>query len=188
MFRSQGYLGTTLADVASSAGVSVQTVYNLVGGKPALLKAVYDRSVAGDDAEVPMAQRPIIQAMTSAPDARTALGLYAQLARQIGERTAAIISVILAQAAAGDPLLTELADTVERERGFGTTATAHHLAATFGLRPELDETAAADVLWVLTAPEVADRLVRRRGWSWDAYEHWLARTMTDALIGPDRAG
>src|ERR1700712_2363190 len=49
LFRSGGYLGTTLAQVAEAAGVSVQTVYNVVGGKAALLKAVYDTVLAGDD-------------------------------------------------------------------------------------------------------------------------------------------
>ena len=40
------------------------------------------------------------------------------------------------------------------------------------------------MLWALTAPEMAVRLVYRRGWSWDAYENWLAEAMTDALIEP----
>jgi hypothetical protein len=58
------------------------------------------------------------------------------------------------------------------------------VAVRFGLRPGLSEAEAADVLWTLTAPEVADRFVRRRGWSLDRYERWLARAMADALVGP----
>jgi hypothetical protein len=40
------------------------------------------------------------------------------------------------------------------------------------------------VLWALTAPELADRFVRRRGWTLDRYEAWLAGAMADALLGP----
>jgi hypothetical protein len=46
------------------------------------------------------------------------------------------------------------------------------------------EAEAADVLWALTSPEMADRFTRRRGWSLDRYEEWLARAMADALVGP----
>ena len=48
----------------------------------------------------------------------------------------------------------------------------------------LDVDAAADVLWALTAPDLADRLVVRRGWGWDRFERWLGAMMADALIGP----
>jgi hypothetical protein len=54
----------------------------------------------------------------------------------------------------------------------------------FGLRPGLTEAEAADILWALTAPEPADRFIRRRGWTLDRYEHWLAHAMADALVGP----
>jgi len=36
----------------------------------------------------------------------------------------------------------------------------------------------------LTSLDVADRLVRRRGWSLDRYEAWLAAAMADSLARP----
>jgi len=48
--------------------MSVQTVYNTVGGKAAVLKAVYDVMVAGDDEPIPIMQRPTVQAMRAATD------------------------------------------------------------------------------------------------------------------------
>ena len=39
---------------------------------------------------------------------------------------------------------------------------------------EADFARLIDGVWVLNAPEVYDRLVRRAGWSPDAYESWLA--------------
>ena len=112
----RGYLGTTLAGVAAAAGVSVQTVYNVVGGKPVLLKAVYDVTLAGDDEPVPLAERPIFRAVLAAPDGRTCLVRYAGVSRLLGERLLPLVTMLLAQAATGDPELRAFVDTIEGER------------------------------------------------------------------------
>ena len=184
LFAESGYLGTTLAGISTAAGVSVQTVYNVVGGKPAVLKAVYDVTLAGDDDPIPMAERPIFQAMMTATDARTCLTRFAEMARVLGERTLPLVTMLLAQAATGDGDLRAFADTIESERAIGTSMTARHVAEQFGLRPGLEPDSAADVLWALTAPDLADRLVNRRNWGWDRFQHWLGETMADALVGP----
>ena len=77
LFLRRGYFGATIEAIAQRAGVSPQTVYNVVGGKAALLKAVYDVALAGDDEPLPMVERPIFTAIAVAPDARTSLRLYA---------------------------------------------------------------------------------------------------------------
>jgi AcrR family transcriptional regulator len=185
LFREHGYLGTTLAAVAAEAGVSVQTVYNVVGGKAVLLKAVYDVTMAGDDEPVPISQRPFMRAVMEAPSGRECLQRYAGAGRVLGERTLPLVTPLLAQAATGDAELRAFAATIEGERATGTGATARHVAGRFGLRSGLDEASAADVLWALTAPDLADRLVYRRGWGWDRFEQWLGTAMADALLGPD---
>jgi AcrR family transcriptional regulator len=187
LFVAHGYPGTTLAAVAAEAGVSVQTIYNAVGGKAALLKEVYDTTLAGDDAPVPMAERPEFRAVTEAPDARACLAAYAHLGRLLGERLAGLLPVLVAGAAAGDPDLGTFVEVVEGQRATGTTGVARHVAHRFGLRDGLDVDEAAAVLWVLTAPEVVTRLVTRRGWTWDRYEEWLAAAMADALVGASTA-
>lgn len=166
--------------------MSVQTLYNVVGGKAALVKAVYDVTLAGDDEPVPMAERPLLRAVLEAPDGRASLAAYALMSRVLGKRVTPLLTMLLAQAASGDPDLAAFAETVEGERAAGTAATARYVAERFGLREGLSADEACDVLWALTAPDLADRLVRRRGWGWDRYERWLAVTMADALLGPDR--
>ena len=74
----------------------MQTVYNLIGGKDAVLKAVYDVALAGDEEPVPMAERPLVRAMIAANDAETALAIYAQMAREVGERVQSLVTVVLA--------------------------------------------------------------------------------------------
>jgi AcrR family transcriptional regulator len=185
LFIESGYLGTTLAAIAGAAEVSVQTVYNVVGGKPVILKAVYDIVLAGDDEPIPMAERPVFQALMAATDARTCLARYAEMARIIGERTLPLLTLLLSQAATGDSDLRAFTDTTESERAIGCGMTAQLVTERFGLRPGLDQQGAADVLWALTSPDLADRLVNRRAWGWARYQEWLATTMADSLTGPD---
>ena len=186
LFVERGYLGTTLAAVAAAAHVSVQTVYNVVGGKAQLLKAIYDVVLAGDDEPAPMADRPIARAVVEATDGRHCLTRYAVMGRVLGERTLPLVSMLLAQAATGDADLAAFAETIEGERAIATAGVARHVAERFGLRPGLDIGQAADLLWALTSPDLADRLVRRRGWGWDRFEEWLGTAMADALLGPAR--
>jgi AcrR family transcriptional regulator len=185
LFVERGYLGTTLGTVAEAAGVSVQTVYNVVGGKAVLLKAVYDVTLAGDDEPVPMGERPAFRAIVEAPTGRACLAAYAGVSRLLGERLFPLLTVLLAQAAAGDPDLAAFVTTIEGERAIGTRNVATHVSGRFGLRDGLDVDAAADVLWALTAPDLADRLVVRRGWGWDRFEAWLGTAMGDAVLGPE---
>jgi AcrR family transcriptional regulator len=184
LFLAHGYVGTTVGAVAQAAGVSVQTVYNVLGGKAALLKAVYDVTLAGDDDPVPMGERPEFRAILEADTGRACLARYAALGRVLGERLTPLLTTLLSQAATGDPDLAAFAATIEGERAVGTRNAATHVARRFGLRAGLDVDAAADVLWALTSPDLADRLVRRRGWGWDRFEQWLGTTMADALLGP----
>jgi AcrR family transcriptional regulator len=184
LFVERGYLGTTLQQVAAAADVSVQTIYNVVGGKPALLKAVYDVTIAGDDEPVPISERLTARAMLAATDARSCLACYARLGRELGERTLPLVTVLQAQAAAGDTDLAAFTATIEGERAIGSRRAAGLVAERWGLRPGLDEATAADVLWTLTAPDVTDRLVRRRAWGWDRFQDWLGGTMADVLVGP----
>ena len=187
MFIEKGYLATTLAAVAARAGVSVQTVYNVIGNKSALLKAVYDVTLAGDDEPVAMGDRPPFRAMMQASSGRQMLERYAELGRQLTEPVLPLVTTLLAQAATGDPDLQAFAKTIEGERAAGTAATAQSVDQRFGLRDGLSIQDAADILWVLTAPDLVDRLVNRRGWSWDKTQQWLGGAMADALLGPEPA-
>ena len=182
LFLRRGYSGATIEAIAKRAAVSPQTVYNVVGGKAALLKAVYDVTLAGDDAPVPMIERPLARAMLATGDPVECLRLYARMGREMAERAGPLIAVVFVQAAGRDPDVRAFVDKIEGERAIGTAGVAGHLARRFGLRDGLTEAQAGDVLWALTAPELLDRFTRRRGWSLDSYERWLATTMAEAVL------
>ena len=181
----RGYGGTTVEAIAGRAGVSVQTVYNTVGGKAAVLKAVYDTALAGDDEPVPINDRPIVRAMRAATDPRRFVALYAHLGREMFERAGPLLP-IMAEGVAGDREVRAFADKIEKERAVGTAGTAAAFHDKFGLRHGLTVADAADILWTLTSPDIAVRLIHRRGWPLDKFEAWLADAMTAALL--PRAG
>jgi AcrR family transcriptional regulator len=178
----RGYGGATIDAIAARAGVSVQTVYNTVGGKAALLKAVYDTMLAGDDEPIPIMERPAVLAMRAATDPRRFLALYARMGREMYERVGPLLPIMLAEGAAGDRDVHTFIETIENERAVGTAAVAAQLHERFGLRPGLTVADAADILWTLTAPDLTLRLVRRRRWSLDKFEAWSADTMARTLL------
>jgi AcrR family transcriptional regulator len=183
LFLADGYVGTTLDAVAARAEVSPQTVYNLVGSKATLLKAVYDVTLAGDDEPVPLVARPEFENVLEAPTARAALAAYAQVAELLWARIGPLVRVALAQAAAGDRDVRAFVETIEAERATGTHNIVRYFADRFGLRPGLTVVEGADIAWTLTSPDIVDRLVERRGWSWPRYQEWLVDTVHHALFG-----
>src|SRR6266481_4263132 len=68
LFLRQGYAATTLDEIASAAGVAVQTVYFHFGNKATVLKHVVDMLAVGDEEPVPMLGRPWVQQMREEPD------------------------------------------------------------------------------------------------------------------------
>lgn len=181
---ADGYPGMSIAGLARAAGVSPQTVYNAVGGKAEVLKATYDVALAGDADDVPMSRRPEFLALHDSPDAASHARLYAALARHIAERVGPLLATVLDHAGA-DPALADFVATIERERRTGNGHMVAALAQRHGLPDGVGIEEVVDQVWVLTAPDLADRLIRRRGWSPDAYEAWLATHLAVAFTtGP----
>src|SRR3954451_20182770 len=57
LFVADGYAATTMAAVASRAGVAVQSLYLRFGGKLQVLRAALDAAIVGDTAPVPLLER-----------------------------------------------------------------------------------------------------------------------------------
>src|SRR6478672_6172893 len=73
LFCERGYAGTTMADVASAAGVAVQTVYFSFHTKSELLSRAYDFAVLGEGDPVPPEKTAWYLRMTEEPDLTAAL-------------------------------------------------------------------------------------------------------------------
>ena len=178
----------SLASLANGAQVSPQTIYNSVGGKAAVVKALYDDRLAGDDEPVPIAERPEIQRILQQPDAPAAVRAYVAAGRLLYERAGALLGTLLQDGPGSDAELRSFVATIEGERRIGNTNLVRIIAERFGLPPGLAIEQAVDMVWALTAFELADRLVRRCGWSLSAYERWLGDLLVTSLCGSARTG
>ena len=179
LMLERGYIPTTIVAIAAEAGVAVQTVYNSVGGKAAVLSAALDvASVRPDDDETgPQPLRARIAAAGSAPEV---LRILADWIAEQNERTSGVHRVI-AQAAGVDAAIAELETrrSTQRLLQFGEVASV--LRARHSLRGGLSDHEAAATVWALGHPQAYRSLVLDLGWSVSAYRDWLGKGLQGAL-------
>jgi AcrR family transcriptional regulator len=179
LFVEHGYLGTTMTAVAERAEVSLDTVYELVGRKPALFRMLVETAISGRDQEVPAEQRDYVLAIHAEPTAAGKLARYAEALPAIHARLAPLLQVVQA-AASAEPDLARLWFDIGERRAENMRRMAAELEATGELAVPADE--AADVLWATNSPELYLLLVHRRGWSDDRYGRWLATSWRRLLL------
>jgi AcrR family transcriptional regulator len=181
LITERGYAATSVRDIAEAAGVSFPTVYAAVGTKPAILKALWDIAVAGDDDPIPMAERPQVKTAEADPDPRVTLAAFAHQITIAGARTAPLLRVI-DEAAGGSPEIAALAEKTRAELHAGVTRLARNLHDSGALRPDLTVAKAADILWMLAGGVVHHALTEQRGWSAAEAEEWLATSLSRLLL------
>ena len=185
LFAEQGYVATSLEDVAREAGVSRATIFTSVGGKGDLLKAAYDVAIVGDDEPVPLPQRPWAQAVRDEPDPERMIEGSARMITAISGRVASIYEAMRG-AAAADVEARALLERMRSERRGGAAGFVGFVVARDALRTGLDRKRAADVVWVLNDPGLYRLLVRDRGWTPSQFQQWLAETLKSQLLSPRR--
>jgi AcrR family transcriptional regulator len=174
LFACQGYARTTVAQIAEAARVAANTVYTSVGGKPQLLAAITESGTGDPD----VAETLTAVARTSDP--AEVIRLTAAGTRQVNERRAKAVAVLLDSAQA-DPAAAEMLQVTVRyyRETLGTLAgRLEDLGAVQS--PDLNR--AADVFWYLFGWTSWRTLITDLGWSWDAAEQWLAQRGIDALL------
>lgn len=187
LFVAQGYVQTTIEQIAERAGVSRPTVFANAGSKRELLKRLRDLALAGDDDPMPVIERPWYQEALTERDPATSVRLHARNLSRIYQRYAPLDEVVH-HAAATDPELGDFWQTAETQRRYGAQAFIEALTDKGPLRPGLDRNAAVDVLWVVGASDPYRRLVAESGWTPERYEQWLGDTLCDMLLPPAQKG
>jgi AcrR family transcriptional regulator len=180
LFVEQGYVATSIPAIAAEAGVAVQTIYNAVGSKRAVLGGVIELAVRGPDYPTAPTQT-IGDRIRAAEQPHEIVDLLADWFSTVDERTAAI-SVAIRDAAAVDAEAAELERTLADERFSRYREAAKELARRGGLRPDLTLDAAAATIWTLGHPDTYRYLRRQRGWSSRRYRRWLGDQLTAALL------
>jgi len=170
LFAAKGYLATTIDDIAAEAGVARPTVFAAIGPKPAILKAVVDQAMAGDDAPVPVAGRPWFQEALDEPDPVRSIHLHARNLCWLLQRVVPVLRALETAAAVDEDAAALWAD-LRRQRRAGTASIAANLAAKTTLR--CDEQVLADMLFTLP-PDAYYRLVHEEAWPTAKFQRWLA--------------
>jgi AcrR family transcriptional regulator len=169
LFVANGWAATGMREVAASAGVALETVYSHFSSKRGVLRAVADAAAAGDDAPVPLAERPEFLAL-GAGRRPARLRAAARLVTTVHLRTAAI-DKLLREGATADAEIAELLQST-RERHRHDVATAVELI--------LGRPATAverDGVWAIVSPEVYLLLVEETSWTPEQYEAWVETTL-----------
>jgi AcrR family transcriptional regulator len=181
LFLDKGYGSTTITEVATTAGVAVETVYATFRNKPTLLHRAWDVAVGGDEQDVHLLDRPEMRAVLGERDLRARFTRFATVNTAIMRRTARLRLVV--QGAAGaDPAAAALLAEIDRARLEAMGVHARSAAATGQLAVPEEE--CRDVLFATTDGSLWHNLVERRGWSDERYAAWLGRLWVAVLIDP----
>lgn len=181
LFIEGGYVATTMQAIATRVRISPATVYATFLNKRALLAALVDVSIAGDDAPVPILDRTWVQEMRVEPDLQRRLRILARNGRLILERRSPIDEVLRA-AAAADPDIAVLWEQGKAQRLAGQRDLLRIVAGADGLRDGLSFANAVDTLYAIGSPETYRLLVTDRGWSAARFERWYAETLARLLF------
>jgi AcrR family transcriptional regulator len=181
LFVAQGYVTTTMEDIAGEAGVALKTVYLGFATKSGLLRAVWDLVLKGDTDDAPVAQRAAYLEVLAEPDPRRQLELNARNARAAKERIGPMLAVIRS-AAVVDADGAALWELIQTDFHANQRVIVESVAAKGALRAGLDVEHATDILWTLNHPEVWLLLSTRRGWSGAEFEHWFAAACCRELL------
>ncbi|WP_101789560.1 TetR/AcrR family transcriptional regulator [Nonomuraea indica] len=180
LFVLNGYGATNLQDVATKAGVAVQTIYFVFGNKRTLLKELVDVTIAGDDEPVATMDRPWYVEALAAGTARDMLHAYVAGTTSVLERVAPI-GKVLDEACASDPEVAALWPHDVDPRYVVQEKAAEALVGKPGARTEVPVAEAADLLYGLLSPELYLLLVRGRGWTRERWERWVGETLRAQL-------
>jgi AcrR family transcriptional regulator len=177
LMKDHGYDATTVAAIAAASDVSAETIYKAFGGKPGLVRALFERALEGAG-PIPAERRSDALRET---DPVTLVSGWARLATEVAPRGTAIM-VLVRAAASSDPRMRELYDELDARRLRRMQDNARALAAIRGVRDGITVEEAGDVLFTVSSPEMYELLVTRRGWSIERYSRYVRDTILYALL------
>ena len=135
LFLQNGYAATTVASIAASANVSVETIYKAFSGKPGLVRAIRDRGLGGHG-PVHAEQRSDRMRMAER-DPRQIILNWGSLAAEVAPRVCPIL-LLVRDAAATDVDMARLRRELDDDRYRRMTINARHLRSAGHLRRRHD--------------------------------------------------
>jgi len=182
-FLEHGFHGATFSEIAKRAGVAQQTVYFVFHNKIALISAVIDNAVIGEDEPTIPQESGWWKAMEAEPVAAEALRIVVRGSGPLFARAAGI-SEILYAAALTDPEIRDTWDTHERLRVEAFRAVIESLASKGQLKRGLDIDTATDIFMTIYGDATYHHFITERGWSHDQLIEWYCESLPSLLLEP----
>jgi AcrR family transcriptional regulator len=179
LFVSEGYGRTTIAEVARTAGVAVETVYAAYRNKPTLLRQVWYATFRGDEEDIRLLDRPEIRAVLAEPDLATRLQGHAVALCPVFRRIAPLLRA-LEGATTSEPAATAMLAEFDEKRLDAARHYARAAATTGQLAVSEDE--CRDILAATMDGALWHRLVEERGWSDDRFAQLLGSMWVALLV------
>jgi AcrR family transcriptional regulator len=180
LFGEHGYARTTLAKIAASAGVSVETV-QAQGSKAALMIASVEFAAFGVTGDQSILDLDLGHRFVAITDRDEALDFIVTEQTAIHERSAPATRALLG-AAANDPEL----DGYLAELIAGVGRQIRRLLEVCRQRGWLRDDVHFDELVesavVISSAETYIRMIHFDGWTLDAYRNWFRRMLREALL------
>ena len=180
-FLENGFHGATIASIAKRAGVAPQTVYFVFHNKGALISAVIDNAVLGEDAPTVPQEADWWAAARAEPSAVEALRIIVRGAGAIFARASGISEILRAAALTDDEVRRTL-DHHENLRYDGFREAIELLAAKGALKEGLDARTATDVLMTVYSASTYHLMTTERGWSHNQVIDWLCAALPELLL------
>jgi AcrR family transcriptional regulator len=172
---------TTMADIATEAGVAVQTVYFKFHNKPAVLRAVWAFAVKGDHLPSSPIERPWFAEMAHEPDHERALTIFVDATTEIFRRVMPLTTVF--KAFGDDPEIADFFQLSGRWQRDGYRVVVDTLARRRQLRAGLSPDDATTILLVLLGIDVYRMMLEDHGWAEQKWRSWVIETLLEALFG-----
>lgn len=179
-FLAAGFHGANMADIAASAGVSVQMVYFAFGRKGKLFQAVMERAVMGDEL-VPPPEQEWWRRLDEEPTGPAVISTWILASGPIFARAAPLASIGRV-GALDDPELAADGRLGDKLREEGCRLVIEVAAAKTPLREGLDVATASDLLATLFSPALYVEFTIERGWSHERTMAWLAESIPGLLF------
>lgn len=174
LFAQHGYARTSVAQIAEAAGVSVQTIYDSVGSKAAIVRGLNDRfdETGGVNEIAPR--------LFASEDPIEIIRLATLIPRTLCERNGEIARLISHTAA--EPELAAFYEEGLRRHRDGIGRSVAKLAAMKALRKGMTKAQATDVFAALTEPQAIFVFIDGCGWSFDDWHRWIQGLLRRELL------
>lgn len=181
LFLEKGWVKTTISEIASAAGVSVETVYSTFGSKNALLQELVSRTVRGDSPDKPLVDQEASQRIAGMTDQARQVELFCEDVTKVLARVAPLMDVVRT-AAATDPVIARLYVGFHNGRRKNLDWFASVLLQNGPLRGDMDARAAGLIIWRLASPDLFLLVRQVEGGSLQTYMDWLTESLKLQLL------